>query len=154
MALALVATPLVLASCSEIKEPEVTMTGVDFKGISTDGIALDLTLEVENTNTFGADLGELSYTIYLDDTKVATGLRDERVSVPANATVEVDVPFTIVWKGIDRGLKRLLDGQRHSWRFKGRVELSKGPMTRSFRFSERGEFTAPEAGDIEIDVDM
>ena len=148
------ALSLLLASCSGIMEPDVTMTGVDFRGVSTDGIALDLLLDVGNPNGFGAEIGDLEYTIYLDNTKVATGLQREPVSVPANSTVEVGVPFTIVWGGVDKGLKKLLDGKEHEWRFAGRVELSKGPLTRSFRFSENGEFTAPRAGDIKIDLDL
>ena len=44
--MALLALALVLASCSGIEEPNVVMTGVDIKGISTDGIELDLLVEV------------------------------------------------------------------------------------------------------------
>jgi LEA14-like dessication related protein len=152
--MALLALALVLASCSGIEEPNVVMTGVDIKGISTDGIELDLLVEVENPNDFGADIGDLTYNIYLDGLKVATGLQEEAVSVPAGSTVEVGVPFTIVWKGLDKGLRKLLDGEEHDWRIKGRVELSKGPLSKSFSFSETGEFTAPKASDIEIDLDL
>jgi len=153
-ALLLLSLSAVLTACSGISEPEVTMTGVDVNGISMEGIELDLLVDVENPNDFGADIGELEYSIYLDGLKVATGLQEEAVSVPANSTVEVGVPFTIVWKGVDKGLRKLLDGEEHDWRIKGSVELSKGPLSRSFSFSESGEFTAPKASDIEIDLDL
>jgi LEA14-like dessication related protein len=152
----LAATTLLLClfavtSCSEIEEPVVTMTGVNFGGISTEGIALDLLLDVSNPNGFGANIGELEYTVLLDNTKVATGTQRGPVAVPADGTVEVAIPFTIVWGGVDKGLRKLLDGEEHEWRLKGSVRLSKGAMSRFFRFSEKGTFDAPKASDIKID---
>jgi LEA14-like dessication related protein len=140
-----------VTSCSEIEEPVVTMTGVDFRGVSTEGIALDLLLDVENPNGFGVNIGELEYTVLLDNMKVATGTQSDPVVVPADGTVEVAIPFTIVWSGVDKGLKKLLDGEEHEWRLKGSVRLSKGAMSRFFRFSEVGTFDAPRASDIKID---
>jgi hypothetical protein len=55
---------------------------------------------------------------------------------------------------MEKGLKKLLDGKEHDWRLKGRVRLNKGPMSRVFPFSEGGSFEAPEARDIEIDLDL
>ncbi len=145
---------LAVTSCSQIKEPAVTMTGVDFRGISTEGLAFDLLLDVENPNAFGADISELEYRVLLDNAEVATGLQTDTIAVPAESVVEVGIPFIIVWSGIDEGLKKLLDGEEHEWRLKGSVKLSKGAMSRVFRFSENGTFDAPEANDIEIDLDF
>ena len=150
-AAALLACLFAVTSCSDIMEPVVTMTGVDVKGISLEGVALDLLLDVENPNGFGANIGELDYTVMLDNNEVATGTRSDLVAVPAAGTVEVAVPFTIKWSGIDKGLKKLLDGEEHEWRLKGSVRLSKGAISRTFRFSEKGTFDAPKASDIEID---
>ena len=145
---------LAVTSCSQIEEPVVTMTGVDFRGISTEGLAFKLLMDVENPNGFGADISELEYRVSLDNMEVATGLQKDAVAVPAESTVEVGIPFTIVWSGIDDGLKKLLDGEEHQWRLKGSVRLSKGAMSRVFRFSENGTYDAPEANDIEIDLDF
>ena len=149
---ALVLCLFVAASCSDIQEPVVTMTGVDVHGLSTEGLALNLVVDVENPNGFGADIGELEYRVLLDNTEVATGLQEDNVSVPAEGTVEVKIPFTIVWSGMDKGLKRLLDGEEHEWRVKGRVRLSKAGLSRVFKFSEGGRFDAPKASDIEINL--
>ncbi len=140
-----------VTSCSEIKEPVVTMTGVSLRGASLEGIVLDLMLDVENPNGFGANIGELEYAVLLDNVKVAQGAQSDPIAVPAESTVEVAIPFTIVWSGVDKGLKKLLDGEEHEWRLKGSVRLSKGAMSRFFRFSEVGTFDAPRANDITID---
>jgi LEA14-like dessication related protein len=146
----LVALLLALASCSSIEEPVVTITGVEVHGISTEGLALDLLVDVENPNSFGADISELTYRVLLDDTKVAEGLQDDTVAVPAESTVEVKIPFTIVWSGMDEGVTKLLDGEEHDWRLDGRVRLSKGAISRTFSFAERGSYEAPRASDIDI----
>ena len=142
---------LAVTSCSEIEQPVVTMTGVDVHGLSTEGVALNLIVDVENPNSFGADIGELKYRVLLDNTEVATGLQEHKVAVPADSTVEVKIPFTIVWRGMDRGLRKLLDGEEHEWRLKGSVKLSKGALSRTFSFNEGGRFDAPKGSDIEID---
>lgn len=150
-AMALMLCLLLATSCSDIMEPVVTMTGVDVKGISMEGIAMNLLLDVENPNAFGANIGDLDYTVMLDNTEVASGMRSNLVAVPAAGTVEVAVPFSIRWSGVDQGIKKLLDGKEHEWHLKGSVKLSKGALSKSFRFSEKGTFDAPRAGDIEID---
>ncbi len=145
---------LAITSCSQIEEPAVTMTGIDFRGISTEGLAFNVLLDVENPNGFGADISDLEYRILLDNAEVATGLQTDTIVVPAESVVEVGIPFIIVWGGIDEGLKKLLDGREHEWRLKGSVRLSKGAMSRVFRFSETGTFDAPKANGIEIDLDF
>jgi hypothetical protein len=126
----LTACLLAATSCSEVVEPVVTMTGVDLHGISTEG---------------------LSFKLLLDNTEVATGLQDDIVTVAAGSTVEIGIPFTILWSGMDKGLTKLLDGEEHDWRFKGSVRLSNGVLSRVFKFSEGGTYDAPKASDIEID---
>jgi LEA14-like dessication related protein len=145
---------LALTSCSQIEEPVVTMTGVDFNGISTEGLSFDLLVDVQNPNGFGADISGLEYEVRIDGIEVAAGKQLEAVTVPAGATVEVGVPFTIVWSGMDKGLKKLLDGKRHEWNLNGSVRLNKGALSRTFPFSEKGEFDAPNADDIEIDINL
>ena len=145
---------LALTSCSQVEEPVVTMTGVDFRGLSTEGLELHLLVDVENPNGFGADVSQLKYRVFLDSIKVAEGIQKDPVPVPAESTVEVEIPFTIVWSGIDKGLKKLLVGEEHDWRVKGSVRLNKGALSRVFKFSESGTFDAPEADDIEIDLDL
>jgi len=145
---------LAVASCSQIVEPVVTMTGVDFKGISTEGLSFNLLMDVENPNGFGADISDLKYRVLLDDEEVAAGLQEDTVVVPAESVVEVGIPFVIVWSGMGKGLKKLLDGEEHEWRLKGSVRLNKGAMSRVFKFSENGTFDAPRANDIEIDLDL
>jgi LEA14-like dessication related protein len=150
----LAAVGLLAASCASIEDPVVTITGVDFHGVSNEGLAFTLLADVENPNGFGADISELDYQVFLDDTRVAGGRQTDVVRVDANSTAEVGIPFTLVWDGAEKGLGKVLDGGKHEWRLKGSVRLSKGAVSRKFSFSEDGNFKAPKASDIDIDFDL
>jgi LEA14-like dessication related protein len=143
---------LLMASCGSVEEPKVTLTGLDVHGLSSEGFELRLLADVENPNDFGANVSDLEYRIYLDDQRVAHGAQTDVVEVQARSTVEVEIPFTLVWKGAGEGLTKLLDGRQHDWRLEGKVKLSKGALSRTFRFSESGSFDAPKVDDIEINL--
>ncbi len=141
-------------SCSGIEEPDMTITGVDFVGVSGEGLTFRLIVDLRNPNAFGAEIGKLNYHVLLDDTEVASGQQDGTVAVPAESAVEVAVPFTVVWSGMDKGIRKLLDGGEHEWRLTGSVRLHKGALSREFRFSERGVFDAPRVGDTGLDLNF
>ena len=143
-----------LTSCSGVKEPVVTITGAEFNGISTEGLSFSLLVDVENPNSFGADISGLTYDVFIDNIKVASGEQGETVEVPAGETVEVGVPFTVVWSGMDKGVAKLTDGEEHEWKLKGSVRLSKGAVSRRFPFNEKGAFDAPRVKDAKLDLDL
>jgi LEA14-like dessication related protein len=150
----LLSCALLTTSCSTIEEPVVTLTGVDYVGISNEGLAFELLVDVANPNGFGADVSNLEYVVFVDDIQVAGGKQMTTVDVPAEEAIEVGIPFTVTWKGAKKGLKRLIDGKGHEWRLAGSVRVHRGAISRRFEFVESGEFDAPEVSDIEIDLDL
>ena len=152
--LLLVTGSLALASCASVEEPVVTLTGADFHGLSTEGLELRLLADVENPNGFGADISGLTYKVFVDGTEVAAGVQDDPVRGGARETVEVAIPFTLVWEGVNKGLTKLLDGKEHDWKLKGSVRLSNGPLSKTFKFSERGSFDSPKVENVQLDLDL
>ncbi|MBN2566274.1 MAG: LEA type 2 family protein [Candidatus Eisenbacteria bacterium] len=150
----LIVCALLTTSCAKIEDPVVTITGVDFHGLSNEGLEFRLLADVDNPNGFGADISGLDYQVFLDDTRVASGRQSDVVHVEANSTSEVAIPFTLIWEGADKGLSKMLDGGKHDWRLKGSVKLSKGALSRTFSFSEGGNFNAPRASEIDLDFDL
>ena len=66
-------------------------------------------------------------------------------------TVEVDIPFTVTWAGIGEGLNEYFDGREHVWKLAGSVRIDKGALSKTFDFSESGEFQGPDASRVEMD---
>jgi LEA14-like dessication related protein len=150
LASALSIVAILIASCATIEAPKVVLTGLEFDGLSADGLEFTLMADVRNPNAFGAEIGAVEYRVLVDGVELATGRRDKAVDVPADGTAEVGVPFTVTWKGAEEGVEKLLDGSEHKWSLKGSATLSKGPLSRTFRFSESAKFTGPS--DVDIDL--
>ncbi len=148
---ALIAVPLLTASCTDVKPPEVTLTGAEFAGFTAEGLSLMLLVDVSDPNGFGGTIRDLDYTIFVDGEEVAHGRQEESVVVPSEGTVEARIPFTLTWSGAKDGLKELVSSGEHEWRVKGSAKLQKGGLSRSFRFDETGNFSG--TGDFELDFD-
>jgi LEA14-like dessication related protein len=131
----------------------MTIRGVDFHGLSSDGLEFMLLVEVANPNSFGAVIDYVEYSVELDRREVARGRRIEDVSVGAGETVEVEVPFAVRWDGFKDALGDMFDGTEHDWGFMGEVRLRKGGLSRTFSFREGGRFESPDVGDIRIEID-
>ena len=147
----LVACLALAASCSTVEPPSVTLTGVDFGGISTEGIEFTLLADVTNLNDFGADVARVEYCVLIDGSEIAEGVRTEGVHIPAGETAEIGIPFTLTWDGVKKGLKEFLDGEEHEWKLKGSASIQKGALSKTFRFAEVGRFRGPSEKDVEID---
>jgi len=151
VAIALLALAALAASCSRIEAPHVVLNGVDLEGISTDGIEFTLKAKVTNPNGFGAKVGKLEYSVQVDGTQVASGMRSKQVPIAAGETVEVGIPFAVTWEALGKGIDQYFDGGDHRWKLTGSAVLSKGVMSRTFTFSESGRFEGPDAGRIDLD---
>jgi LEA14-like dessication related protein len=148
---ALVAVLLLAASCTDVKPPEVTLTGAEFDGITAEGLSLTLLADVSDPNGFGGTVRDLDYTIFVDGEMVAHGRQEDSVVVPSEGIVEAKIPFTLTWSGAADGLKELASSGEHEWRIKGSAKFQKGGLSRSFRFDETGNFNS--TGDFELDFD-
>ena len=152
LAAALAGCVALVASCSRIEPPSVTLTGVDFEGMSTEGIEFTLLADVTNVNEFGAAVGRVEYRVLIDGAEIADGVRTEEVEIPAGDTVEVGIPFTLTWEGVKKGFKEFLDGEEHEWKLAGSASVHKGALSRTFRFSEVGRFRGPSEKDVDVDL--
>jgi len=143
LVLGLLAAALAVTSCSRVEEPKVVLREVGGGRLTSEGLELDLVVDVENPNGFGAEIGRMEYTILADGVAVAEGRRRERVAVPARGSSRVTIPFTLRWSGAGALLSAVLEGGDHEWSIEGEVTLHKGPIARTFRFRETDHLPAP-----------
>ena len=134
---------MALSSCSGFREPKVTLTDVEFMGISGNGIEFEMTALMENPNGFSASIERVEYSIHGDGIELAKGEWTEGVPVPAHGIAEVKIPFILKWKGSRTILESLFDDSRHEWQLEGSVELRMGLITKTFPFSESGIIHSP-----------
>ena len=142
---ALAALAICLTSCSSIRGPIIRLEGVDLVGVSTDGLELVLLASLENPNEFGADIDEFEYVILGDGEELARGSREMEIRVGAGETIDVGVPFDLKWSSGKTILESILDGEEHDWKLEGSVGVRKGPIRKTFAFSESGSINSPES---------
>lgn len=102
-----VACVLLLAGCSTIeqakpKAPEVSIASVRPMNFSLSGQKLNFTLRVKNPNSFDLPVQSLDFVASLAGKKIAEGVNDSSVTIPANQEAMMDV--TVV-----AGLSHLID---------------------------------------------
>lgn len=141
----------VLASCASVMPPKVTLNSVEIDGLSLDGVELLLNVDVSNPNGFGANVGRLEYKVDVDGTEMANGRMPQEVFVPAGGSAQIAIPFTVTWEGIGKGVEQYLDGSDHRWNLSGSARVSNGALSKTFRFSEDGQFQSPDAAEMEMD---
>jgi LEA14-like dessication related protein len=138
------------ASCTSVEPPEVTLTGVEFVGLSTEGLSLILIADVADPNGIGGRIRDLEYSVYVDGTKVGQGQQVESVLIPSDGTtVQAEIPFLLRWEGAKEGLQDALHSGQHEWNIKGSAKLQKSGMSRTFKFDEHGTFGS-RGGDVDF----
>jgi LEA14-like dessication related protein len=99
MAVALTGT----GACSSLARnsfgtPVVQLKDVRVKGIGMNGGSLDLVLDVYNPNAYRLDATKMTYNLYVDTNKVATGEVVQHVQLDDKKTTQVILPVTFTFK--------------------------------------------------------
>ena len=132
---------LAAASCTSVEPPEVTLTGVEFVGLSMEGLSMILIADVSDPNGIGGRIRDLEYSIYVDGTKVGQGQQVESVLIPSDGTtVQAEIPFLLKWEGAKEGLRDAIQTGQHEWNITGSAKLQKSGLSRTFKFDEGGTF--------------
>jgi len=139
----LLAAGLLLSACAtlkeQIKEPEVAVKAVKLRDATLSGMQLDFLLGIDNPNPLGIAVQGLSYNLALDGKQLFDGSSNERVSVPANGSSQVTLPFTLDYEELLGGLGALRSKKTIGYELSGKVDLG----LLSLPYHKRGEFTLP-----------
>lgn len=137
------ALSLLLSACAtlkeQIKEPEVSVREVMLRNASLDGMQLDFILGIDNPNPLGIAMQGLSYKLALDDKPMFDGTTSERVSVPANGSSQLTLPFTLDYEELLGGLGALREKKSVQYELSGKVDLG----LFSLPYSKHGEIALP-----------
>jgi LEA14-like dessication related protein len=139
----LLAATLLLSACAtlkeQIREPEVAVQTLKLRNASLDSMQLDFILGIDNPNPLGIAVQGLSYNLKLDGKQLFDGRSNERVSVPANGSSQLTLPFTLDYEELLGGLGALRNKKTVGYELSGKVDLG----LFSLPYQKRGEFTLP-----------
>ncbi|MGJ8686735.1 MAG: LEA type 2 family protein [Spongiibacteraceae bacterium] len=87
-----------LSACtafSPVTKPEVAVTSVTLSPPTGFQQQLQIGLSIDNSNSFGINLGQLRYRLNLAGHSLATGSFNESVALPANGKADIVVPVSV-----------------------------------------------------------
>jgi len=88
----LVTVSFLLASCSGIEEIKVgNIRGVEIKGINGDVLNVEITVPVENPNSFKVKLKDADLTVNNGETLIGTVQQMEDIIIPGNSSKEYPI---------------------------------------------------------------
>jgi len=135
---------VVLAGCTMAGKgmvpPKIKIAGIGVKDVQLFETRFRVELRVINPNDMPLDIRGIDCELELVDHKVASGVTDQKTSIPGlgTAVISVDLYASVVdWV---QGIRGLQDREVLKYRITGRVHVRGGPMAPStFPFSSEGE---------------
>ena len=89
---------LLVSGCAWMRDaakPEVSLTSLSLEPRQGFSQTLNVGVRVRNPNAFELNIKRLNYRIFLEDSELAFGRRDEKLTVPANDSVNLTVPVEL-----------------------------------------------------------
>lgn len=112
-----------------VRIPKLEFGGLQVKEMGFSGVDLELSLGLDNPNSFSFDIGELDYVIEMGGKKVADGFTEQLASVPAKGGSFVKIPLSLRFTNMGSMIRELLD--------KGNVDVTvKGATSLDTPFGE------------------
>lgn len=123
-----------------LRDVEISIDGVDVKGLTLSGATLGIRLRMYNPNPFPATLDSADYSLYGNGNYLGNGIIPSRMDIPANGARSVSTDFDLSYGGAAGVLwSALLEG-RVSWRLTGiaHIRTAIGAIDVPFDLSDLG----------------
>jgi LEA14-like dessication related protein len=93
-----------------IRLPRVQLSSLRLRSIGLTGADMQLVLNVENPNGFGARIPSVGYAMEVQGQTWVAGMTDRAISLTAHGTSRVTIPFTLSFSAVGRTVRDLLVG--------------------------------------------
>ncbi|GEM_PF-1890009 len=102
-----------------IEDLQFEVDGVRIEDVTLETADLNFTLRVTNPSGNQATIDRTNYTVYINNISLGTGENQERVTIPAGATVLIPQPFVANNSGAAQGAWQYLTDDQLEWRIVG-----------------------------------
>ncbi len=135
---------LTVVGCSRLarsafQNPIVELHDVQIKGLGIAGGSLDVILDVYNPNDYRIDASRVTYTVFADSLKIATGEVSKLVTLDNKQTSRVTLPVTFTMRELTQAAGILLQRGSVDYAVEGDFTLATpfGSLTRPYRSKGR-----------------
>jgi len=149
-AFAVLAAASLVSACATLngalKEPEVSVTGMQIKGVSMSDMKLDFTLGVDNPNPLGVKLSGLNYKLDVDGNSLLAGDTKNKLKVAANSKANVTLPLDLRYKDLAGGIGALLNKDEVAYELSGSMDFG----LFSVPYKKRGTLKLPTLPKVSV----
>lgn len=141
-----------LAGCASMQQREpVRLNVVGLQPLAGQGLEMrfNLQVRVQNPNDFSIDYDGIALELELNGKPFATGLSDQKGSVPRFGDTVISIPISVSALAAARQLLGVLGGAVDNIPYVLRGKISGGPLGAT-TFSEQGMLNLPLSGKVEI----
>ncbi|MBX9927545.1 MAG: LEA type 2 family protein [Gemmatimonadaceae bacterium] len=130
---------------SAFQPPLVGLQDVVIKGLGTEGGSLDIILDVENKNDYRIDATRVTYTVYADSGRIASGEVNKLVTLPKKDRNVIVLPVTVTYKELLSAAGALMRRGGVDYRIVGEVTVATpfGKITRPYAGNGRFDSLRP-----------
>ncbi len=145
MRLLILSLTFCLSACSSLftadfRDPSIHLIRVEVVRAKMLEQRFNLFFRVDNPNDFSLEAEDLSYSVYLNEIKLASGQSNVSFSLPANSSTEFKVPVRAnLWRNLKQVIKMLKNpSEPIHYRLEGQIEVGSW-FGRSVHLSRSGE---------------
>jgi LEA14-like dessication related protein len=124
---------------SAFQNPVVELKDVVMRGVGLQGGTLDVILDVQNLNDYRIDVSKVTYTVFAESLKVATGDVTKMVTLDNKSRTEVTLPVSFTFREVQQAANILIQRGSVEYTVEGDFTLATpfGSITRPYRSKGR-----------------
>ena len=97
---------------ASIKDPQVTLVGVEIGLVSMQAAELNFNLRIHNPNGFDLKLQGVEYSVAVNDRQVFSGENQQEFIVPANRSGQIRLPLRFEYEQVFNSIAQALSEQK------------------------------------------
>jgi len=124
---------------SAFQNPVVELKDVVMRGVGLQGGSLDVILDVQNLNDYRIDVSKVTYTVFAESLKVATGDVTKMVTLDNKSRTLVTLPVNFTFREVQQAANILIQRGSVEYTVEGDFTLATpfGSITRPYRSKGR-----------------
>lgn len=130
---------LALTSCASLaraafQSPVVTVKDVKVRSLGLQGATLDVHLDIQNPNEYRIDAEKVSYTFFVDSTRIVSGEVTQRLTLEEKDVIALTLPVTFDYTAVQTAMRYYLARGALDYRVEGMFTLVTpvGRLTRPY----------------------
>lgn len=89
---------LLICGCASYRAPAIEVQEVSVTDATDEALAVAFIMELKNSNSAAVELGQFTYTVWIDGTKVYAGRRSAEATLGASGSRRLSIPAVIPYR--------------------------------------------------------